>query len=305
MSVLEIRRVAGEADIEAFLAIRAAVDPEYPITRESFDDELDAPGRIDLLALSGGVPAGCIFGSKLWNDPDSTIGFVSLRVLEEQRRRGIGTALLRAVSAHHEALGCAKLYSIARAPELVGFLEHHGLVEVGRSQEVELVPASSGVGPPSVPGIEIVPVTEELVAGMHAVAFEADADIPSAEPVVTGTLERWRERHLGPLALRNLSFAALAAGEVVGYAILGRESPHIAEHWMTGVARDWRGRGIAKALKQTQIVAAREAGIGLLRTQNDLGNAPMRRINEQLGYRPSVEWIHLSGPLLRDVTKTV
>lgn len=301
----ELRRVDGEADIEAFLAIRAAVDPEYPMTRESWDDDQSKPGRIDLLARSDDVPAGCAFAGKLWNDPGSTTGFVSIRVLDGHRRQGLGTALLRAVSAHVEALGCAKLFSITRAPELAGFLEHHGLVEVGRAQEVELEPASSDVGPPSLPGIEIVAVTEELVAGMHAVAFEADADIPSPEPVVTGTIERWRERHLGPLALRDLSFAALADGEVVGYAILGRESQHVAEHWMTGVARDWRGRGIAKALKQTQIVAAREAGIGLLRTQNDLGNAPMRRINEQLGYRPSVEWIHFSGPVLSDVTQTV
>ena len=305
MSAFELRRANGEADIEAFLAIRAAVDPEYPMTRESWDDSQTEPGRIDVLACSDDIPAGCAFGGKLWNNPDSTVGFVSVRVLDGHRRRGLGTALLMAVSAHLESIGCSKLVSITRAPELVGFLEHHGLVEVGRSQEVELEPVTSDVGPPSLPGIELVPVTEELVAGMHAVAFEADADIPSAEPVVTGTLERWRERHLGPLSLWEQSFVAVVGGEVVGYAILGREAPHVAEHWMTGVARDWRGRGIAKALKQTQIVAAREAGIGLLRTQNDLGNAPMRRINEQLGYRPSVEWIHFSGPVLRDVTKTV
>ena len=302
---VEIRRVDGEADIEAFLAIREAVDPAYPMTRESWDDAQTEPGRIDLLACFDGVAAGCAFAGKLWNDPGSTTGFVSVRVLEAHRRRGLGTALLGAVSGHVESLGCTKLFSITRAPELAAFLEHHGLVEVGRAQEVELELASIDLGPPSLPGIEIVPVTEELVPGMHAVAFEADADIPSAEPVVTGTLERWRERHLGPLALWEQSFAAVAGGEVVGYAILGRAVPGVAEHWMTGVARDWRGRGIAKALKQAQIVAAREAGIEVLRTQNDLGNAPMRRVNEQLGYRPSVEWIHLSGPVLGDVPDTM
>ena len=300
----EIRHVDGEADIAAFLAIRATVDPEYPITRESFDDAPDAPGRIDLLTLSGGVPVGCAFGGNLWNDPESTVGFVSVRVLDGHRRRGIGTALLRTVSTHFEAHGSTKLYAVTRATEVIAFLEHHGFGEVGRMQEVELHPAASDIGPPALPGIEIVRVSEELVPGMHEVALEADADIPSPEPIATGTLEHWRERHLGPLALREQSFAAVEGGEVVGYAILG-EASGSATHWMTGVRRDRRGRGIAKALKQAQIVAAREAGIEVLRTQNDLANVPMRRINEQLGYKPTVEWLHLAGPLLGDVPQAV
>ena len=67
---------------------------------------------------------------------------------------------------------------------------------------------------------------------------------------------------------------------------------------MTGVARRARGRGIALALKQAQIAAAQRAGLRYLRTQNDLGNAPMRRVNERLGYERRFEWVHLGGPLL-------
>jgi GNAT superfamily N-acetyltransferase len=74
--------------------------------------------------------------------------------------------------------------------------------------------------------------------------------------------------------------------------------PGVGEHWMTGVKRAWRGRGIGVALKQSQIAAAKAAGYERLRTQNDLANAPMRRVNEKLGYRPRLEWIHFAGPLL-------
>ena len=63
----------------------------------------------------------------------------------------------------------------------------------------------------------------------------------------------------------------------------------------------WRGgragRGIATALKQAQIAAARAAGVRYLRTQNDLANAAMRRVNERLGYERRFEWVHLGGPL--------
>ena len=67
---------------------------------------------------------------------------------------------------------------------------------------------------------------------------------------------------------------------------------------MTGVARAARGRGIALALKQAQVAAAKAAGWKALRTQNDLANIPMRRVNEKLGYVRKFEWVPLTGPLL-------
>ena len=37
-----------------------------------------------------------------------------------------------------------------------------------------------------------------------------------------------------------------------------------------------------------------------LRTQNGLGIAAMRSVNEKLGYERKFEWVHLAGPLLAD-----
>ena len=74
---------------------------------------------------------------------------------------------------------------------------------------------------------------------------------------------------------------------------------------MTGVLRVARGRGIAQALKRAQIAAAKEAGFERLRTQNDLANAAMRAVNERLGYRSRLEWVHLSGPVLDRVPDVV
>jgi GNAT superfamily N-acetyltransferase len=100
------------------------------------------------------------------------------------------------------------------------------------------------------------------------------------------------------LTIRDLSFVALDRDRVVGYAIIQQHKQGTGEHSMTGVARSYRGRGIALALKEAQIAAAKAAGYETLRTQNDLGNAPMRRVNEKLGYVRKFEWIHLGGPLL-------
>jgi len=297
---LQIRQVRGEADIEAFLAIRAAVDPANAMSREAWDAERETAGRLDLLAWQGTAVIGCAFAERMYGDPSSSIGWISVRVLDGHRRQGHGTALLRRVSEHVTNFGGASLIAgtTSTAVDMLAFLSHHGFEEVGRMQDVELELAGADETLATPEAIVIVPLTAELDAGAHAVALEADADIPTANPIVTGDLARWRERNLGPRAERALSFAALAGGDVVGFAILGRAVPGVLEHYMTGIRRDFRGRGIAQALKRTQIAAAKEAGYDRLRTQNDLANVAMRRVNDRLGYRARLEWVHLAGPVV-------
>ena len=295
-----IKRVETEAEIESFLAIREAVDSTNPMTRESWDAAREAADRLDVIKHHGEAPIGCAFVERMYGDPTSSIGWVSVRVLAEHRRRGHGTALLRHVSEHVRGFGGTSLYAGTRstAADMLAFLGHHGFEEVGRMQDVELELADADATFSVPEGIELVPLTEDLDAGAHAVALEADADIPTATPIVTGDLERWRTRNLDALAERGFSFVALADGEVVGFAILGRAVPGVLEHYMTGIRRDFRGRGIAQALKRAQIAAAKAAGYERLRTQNDLANAPMRAVNERLGYRSRLEWVHFQGPLV-------
>jgi mycothiol synthase len=132
--VLEIRPAETEEDIAAFLAIRAAVDPQFPMTRESFDAERTTPGRLDVVALLDGQHAGCGFVERQYGDPKSTTATVSVRVLTPFRRRGIGTRLLAHVSAHAIEFGATELYAGARseAVDLIAFYTAHGFVEVGR-----------------------------------------------------------------------------------------------------------------------------------------------------------------------------
>jgi GNAT superfamily N-acetyltransferase len=54
---------------------------------------------------------------------------------------------------------------------------------------------------------------------------------------------------------------------------------------MTGVLPEYRGRGIALALKLQTIECARRYGALYVRTNNDSENAPMLALNEKLGYR--------------------
>ena len=54
----------------------------------------------------------------------------------------------------------------------------------------------------------------------------------------------------------------------------------------TGVLRDYRGRGLAQALKLQTILLAKKQGVRYVRTNNDSNNAPMLAINRKLGYKP-------------------
>jgi len=95
------------------------------------------------------------------------------------------------------------------------------------------------------------------------------------------------------------TFIALAGAEVVGFAKLSLTAPTAAGNAMTAVKRAWRGRGIAGALKATEINWALANGYTELHTSNEERNAPINRLNARLGYRPGIGRIHLVGPILR------
>ena len=58
----------------------------------------------------------------------------------------------------------------------------------------------------------------------------------------------------------------------------------VAEDGLTVVARDWRRRGLGKALKQRELAWAAENGFSEVLTWTQRGNEGMREVNERLGY---------------------
>jgi mycothiol synthase len=298
--VITIRPVETDADIDTFVEVRRRVFPTSPLPREVVVEDRQKPDHLGLIAELDGKPVGAGSAAKFWGAADSEYASVNIRVVEEARRRGVGTALDARCSHHARELGKTRLFVFARYDDedSLGYFAFRDFEEIGRMQDVWLDLTTAEVRRSAPEGIEITAVNEDHERGMYQVALEAEADIPSAAPIRSGTFEQWHDHNFTGRVLRELSFVALEDGRVVGYAILGRHNEDTAEHWMTGVARSARGRGVALALKQAQIAAARDAGWKSLRTLNDLGNASMRRVNEKLGYERKSEWVHLGGPLL-------
>ena len=299
---LAIARVRSDDDLEAMIAVRTAAEPESPPPRlENLRQNLVAdPNLTYLVARIEGTPVGCGFV-----EPHGALAYANahLVVVPDARRQGIGSNLLAAASELARLGDNSELQGEIRASDDVSraFFERRGYSVVGGEQALALtlddVPA---LRPEAPRGITIVSRAErpDVVAGMYAVAVEAEADIPGNE--VERSFELWRASEIDrPSANPELCFVALAGEEVVGYAALD-DGDRDVHNRLTAVKRAWRRRGIATALKRAEIVAAKERGFRRLLTESEERNLPMRSLNEQLGYRPepSLSTIVVRGPLL-------
>jgi RimJ/RimL family protein N-acetyltransferase len=124
--------------------------------------------------------------------------------------------------------------------------------------------------------------------------------MPLHAPFEMPSFERWVEEDaIGPDVLAGGTLVALDDGHVVGFAGLIRRAadPRLAEHGLTSVAASHRNRGIATALKRAQIAWAARNGFRELQTSTQAANAPMRAINDKLGYEPRPAWIRVEAPL--------
>ena len=192
-------------------------------------------------------------------------------------------------------------------PEGIAFLAHRGFTELERARRWS---GSSwrawpppAIEPPT--GVTLTTLAErpELVDGVHAVAIEAFADIPGGdEPMAVGDLAEFRARDVDRPGIPPGAFM-IAMDAATGRSHRLRQplscvpgSTTVAWHDMTAVARAWRGRGLATALKAATIAWAIDHGLTALETGNDVENAPMRAVNARLGYRPLPD-VTMRGPL--------
>jgi GNAT superfamily N-acetyltransferase len=238
-----------------------------------------------------------------WHEPPG-VARAEVEVLPERRGHGLGSALFAALGGWAWTRGYTELLGTVAEddPASLAWAERRGFREVGRNSllvlDLDRVEAPS-TDPPA--GIEVVSWAErpELARGMYEVACEAYPDVPG-EGEQMAAFEDWLSVDMQGSGDRpDATFVAVAGGEVVGYAkfSLTAARPRAAAHDLTAVRRAWRGRGVARALKATQIGWAKANGFEQLDTRNEERNAPIRRLNDEFGYRPGIGRIHLQGPL--------
>jgi mycothiol synthase len=279
-------------DLERVVGVYNAVVPDDPATVEGLVDwKRQADDMVWLVATADGEDAGAAVALVGWHS-EPGIAHAEFWTLPGARGRGVGSALYAELGRWSVERGSVSLDTVVAEddPASLEWAERRGFREVGRNSTLvlDLEPIEApAVDVPA--GIEILAWADRpgIERDLYEVYVEAEPDIPGEEANELAPFEKWLANDMQGVSDRaEAVFVALAGDEVVGYAKLAfpAEGTRVF-HDLTGVRRAWRGRGIAAALKRTQIAWAKEHGYAQLVTRNEERNEPIRRLNERHGYR--------------------
>ena len=124
---------------------------------------------------------------------------------------------------------------------------------------------------------------EPFLRQLLPVAHATFADIPKSVEYVPEPYEDWVVWMQPPAVLPERIWVAVLDGQPIGYSYLAYH-PSSVETGFTGVLREHRGKGLARALKLETLVQAIDLGVTAVETDNDSENAPILHLNEELGY---------------------
>lgn len=275
-----------------------------------FDDTLRAPDE-PLLRLGAWTTDGGVAGvaeAALSEDgsryADRAAGVVG--VAPAYRQQGLGTRLAEEVERFASSNGVRWVEAEVLGSSLpisLPFVRKRGYLELERYRTSVQTPSTVDVS-------GLAPLRGRLESqGIEVAAFPAIDSPRMRDELYRLTVQIWRdmphEPHVdwedpSPFAFRRSIFerpsvlldgffVARDGERIVGLSYLARRPDGDAEVGDTGVLRDYRRRGIARALKMMVTRYAVEHGIQRVHTDNRADNAGMLAINRQLGFVPGEE----------------
>jgi GNAT superfamily N-acetyltransferase len=296
--MIEVRKAATDSDLEGWIRVKRAVLPnESAWTVEDFKTRMPADRAAFVAELEGEIVGAGLGGRS--DDPQR--GFVTPRVHPHARRRGVGTLLLRECLAFVEELGFGRVSGQVTDPGSKEFAERFGFVDTDcQVEQVRRLDGDIGLDP--LPhGVEVATIAErpDLLGAAYPLARDEGYTDLALEGSISIPLDEWLHDEA---TLPEGSFVALADGEIVGYSgLMAHDNEGVAEDGLTVVAREWRRRGLGKALKQRELAWAKEAGLREVVTWTQRGNDGMRAVNERLGYEYRDSAITMTASLPLDI----
>ncbi len=312
-----VRTTAGAVRVRSFrdedyahlASIGTASFPDSPVSEAEIrhNDGAWDHGRYWLVRFVAEEPSGEVVGTGRMSHmayefhPQKYLMF--LTVHPDRRRRGVGSILFDHVLTELNARSATAVRTWVQKETMtdsVEFLSHRGFREVQRGWESRLDVA--GFDAARFAGAEERAVGQGITLTTLAAARERDPealrriygminailpDAPAVDQITPVTYEQWLGFDVEtPKALPDAFFLAKDGARYVGLSFLQRrlEQPEVLQQELTGVLREYRGKGIAMALKLQTVKYARAHGYREIRTGNDTRNRPMLRINEAMGF---------------------
>jgi GNAT superfamily N-acetyltransferase len=301
---------------ERLVAIYNANYPDYPISvaeRRSRDVSLDRTKyllrRFECIDLEQDQIVG--FGEVL-NLPDMFHPrkfMASILVEPEQQCRGVGRAIYNRLSEELDHLNAMLVWTMVKEdlPRRMEFFQRRGFVEKTRNWEsrLDLTEAdptrfAGYIEKALKEGITFTTLAEEQPHGrdslrkIHELVQLITADMPREADFTPLAYEQWETFSLkNPQLLPEGYFIAKDGPNCVGMSNVHRidTEPGVLSQDDTGVRREYRGRGIATALKLKVIEFGKKHGYRTIKTWNDSSNAPMLAVNTKLGFKRQVGWV--------------
>jgi GNAT superfamily N-acetyltransferase len=228
-----------------------------------------------------------------WATERDDLASVWVFVKPERRHAGLGAQLYESAVDHALEHGARELKSGAFEPAGRRFLEQRGYQPTRVERMSALDPRDVDTSKLVLPnGFRLATLAElgGRERDLHALYVEASADMPADDAESNIAFDEWQAETLAdPTLSPEGSFVVLDGDTPAALAWL-KVAGKRAENELTGTARAYRRRGLARAAKLATIRWAAGHGVERIATGNDATNVGMLAINQELGYRPWITW---------------
>lgn len=273
--------------------------------RRHYDDTFDRDRyykhRIVATDDSGQI-VGVADISHIWDQFHPDKYMLEITVDPPYRRQGHGAALFDYLDAELVDRNALTVRSWVREsePDSNKFAIDRGFAEMRREWQSRLdvnafdpTPFAGAAERVAAQGIEITDLARErkrnpnVLRDLHQLHVTVSRDVPDVDPVTDMPFEEYLKYAIeGPVSIDEGYQFARHGDRYVALAWMegSLEEPDVLYQGLTGVIPEYRGKGIAMALKLANVERARELGKREIRTWNDTMNRAMLRINEAMGF---------------------